>query len=181
MDVNEALRTRRSIKNFSATPVPREVLLELVDVASYSPSGVNKNPWRFVIITERNTLDHLSQTHPHCRWLALAQAGIALVVDPASTRYWLEDCCIAAYSMWLAATARGLGVAWGAMYQSDDATESERRQRLVREVLSIPDRIQVPMVMGVGYPQASPPERKRPDLEEIVCWERYAFGDSHNI
>ncbi len=51
----------------------------------------------------------------------------------------------------------------------------------MREVLSIPDSMQVPMVLGIGYPQASPPEKKRPDLEEIVHWERYALGDSYNI
>ena len=161
--------------------MPREALLELVDVARRSPSGVNKNPWRFVIITERNTLDNLSQAHPYCHWLSSAQAGIAIVADPASTQYWLEDCCIAAYSIWLAATAQGLGMSWGAMYQSDNAAESERRQGFVRKVLSIPDSMQVPMVLGIGYPQASPPEKKRPDLEEIVCWERYALGDSSTI
>ncbi len=177
MDVTEALYTRRSIKNFSTTPVPREALLALVDVARYSPSGNNKNSWRFVLITQREALDRLSQAQPYCRWFSSAQAGIALVTDPGSTRYWLEDCCVAAYSICLAAMVRGLGVAWGAMYQSDNDVESDRRQRLVREILSIPDKLLVPMVMGVGYPQASPPERKRPDLEEIICWERYTLGD----
>ena len=175
MDVIEALRTRRSTKGFSPTPVTPDALLELVDVARHSPSGANKNAWRFVIVTQRAALDRLSQAHPHCRWLATAQAGIALVVDPAATRYWLEDCCVAAYSIWLAAVGRGLGVAWAAMYQAGDPQESQRRQAHVREVLSIPEGLNVPVVMGVGYPQAVPPARKRPALEEIVCWEQYTL------
>lgn len=173
MDLIEALRTRRSTKNFSARPVSRESLLELVDIAHYSPSGGNKNPWRFVVVTKRETLGQLSQAHPNCRWLATAQAGIAIVVDPVSTRYWLEDSCIAAYSIWLAAIGRGLGVAWSALYQGDNAQESERRQAFVREVLCIPQKLNVPVVLGVGYPQITPAPRKLRTLEEILSWESY--------
>lgn len=178
MEIVEAIRTRRSIKNFSSTPLTREILLALVDTARYSPSGANKNPWRFVIITERKKLEQLSQTAPFCRWLASAQAGVALVVEPSSTRYWLEDCSVAAYALWLAATAQGLGVAWGALYQSDNPTESERRQHLVRTVLSVPERFLIPMVLGIGYPNVSPPERKLPNLETIIYWEQYTEGQA---
>lgn len=173
MDITEALRTRRSIKNFSDKPVPPQILSELVDTARYSPSGGNKNSWHFVIVTERKTLDHLSQAHPHCRWFSSAQAGIAIVVNPSSTRYWLEDTSVAAYSICLAAMAHGLGVAWAAMYQSDNAAESERRQQFVREVLSVPNGLSIPMVLGLGYPQSSPPLRKMPALEEIIHREHY--------
>ncbi len=105
MELTEVFHKRRSTRDFSTTPVPRETLLQLLDVARHSPSGTNKCPWRFVIVTERDTLRRLSQTHPHCRWLSSAKAGIAVVADPVITRYWLEDCCIVAYSIWLAATA----------------------------------------------------------------------------
>ena len=176
MDLIEALRTRRSTKSFSTTPVPSQMLSDLVDTASYSPSGANKNPWRFVLITERNTLDRLSKASPHCNWLASAQAGIAIAADPAYSRYWLEDCCVAAYSICLAAMAQGLGAAWAAIYQSDNAAESERREGLVREALSIPVGLRVPMLLGIGYAEKQPPPRQRPALEEIVHWERYATG-----
>ncbi len=178
MDVIEAIRTRRSTKSFSATPVPAQMLSDLVDAASYSPSGANKNPWRFVLITKHSTLERLSETQPYCRWLASAQAGIALVVDPSYSRYWLEDCCVAAYSIWLAATGLGLGVAWAAIYQSDNTEESERRQGFVREVLSVPDGLNIPIVLAIGYPQGPPPERKRPATEEIIHWERYTIKDA---
>ena len=173
MDINEALRTRRSIKNFSDKPVSVQILSELVDIARYSPSGANKNPWHFVIITERNTLDCLSEVHMYCRWFSKAQAGIAIVVDPASSRYWLEDCSIAAYTICLGAMTYGLGVGWAAMYQSDDAAESERRQQMVRELLAIPDTMNVPMVLAIGFPRARSAERKRAALEDIISWESY--------
>ena len=171
--VIEALRARRSCKDFLETPVPVETLSELVDIARYSPSGANKNTWRFIIITERQALDRLSETARTCAWLHSAQAAIAVIIDPASTRYWLEDCSVAAYSIWLAAEARGLGVAWAAMHQSDNPEESAKRQKAVRDVLCLPDALYTPMVLGLGYRKSPPPEKKRPALEEIVAWENY--------
>lgn len=174
MDLFEAIYMRRSIKGFSSEAVPRETLLELVDAARYSPSGSNKNPWQFVFVTQRDTIEKLSQVQPYCRWLNAAQAAIAIVVDPKATRYWLEDCSLAAQTIWLAGVGLGLGLAWAAMHQSDNPTESERRQSLVRGLLAIPDTLYVPIVLGVGYPGAAPPEKKRPELDGIVSWEKYS-------
>ncbi|MBI4216501.1 MAG: nitroreductase family protein [Chloroflexi bacterium] len=178
MDINEAIHTRRSIKSFTPTAVPRQTLLDLVDSARYAPSGGNKNAARFLLVTQREKLEKLGQAHPFCKWLATAPAAIAVVVDSKATRYWLEDTSVAAYALWLAATGKGLGVAWAAMHQSDNPAETEKRQQHVREALSIPQGLQVPMVLAVGYPQAVPGERKKPTLEEIVCWERYPAGST---
>lgn len=48
-------------------------------------------------------------------------------------------------------SCRWLGAAWAAMYQSENLEESARRQQFVRQILSIPDNLAVPMVLGVGY------------------------------
>ncbi len=171
--VIEALRARRSYKDFLDRPVPTDILSELVDIARYSPSGANKNTWRFIVITERQALDRLGETARTCSWLHSAQAAIAVIIDPASTRYWLEDCSVAAYSIWLAGEARGLGVAWAAMHQSDNIDESARRQKCVREILRLPDTLYIPMVLGLGYRKSPPAEKKRPELEDILAWETY--------
>jgi len=173
MGVIEALRARRSCKDYLDTPVPADILSELVDIARYSPSGANKNTWHFIIVTERQALNRLSEIGRTCSWLASAQAAIAVIVDPASTRYWLEDCSVAAYTIWMAAEARGLGAAWAAMHQSDNAEESTRRQKAVRDILHLPDQLYTPMVMGLGYRKSPPAEKKRPALEEIIAWETY--------
>lgn len=178
MEVVEAIRTRRSIKNYLTTPVSREVLQTLVDLARLSPSGANKNTWRFVAITQRDILERLGQAHPNCKWLSSAPAGIAIVIDPTATRYWLEDCSVAAYSIWLAATAQGLGAAWAAMYQSDNIAETEKRQQFVREALSIPDKFLMPMVLAIGYPESLPPSKPRPELNKIICWNHYTLSET---
>ncbi|MBI2853116.1 MAG: nitroreductase family protein [Chloroflexi bacterium] len=173
METIEVIRNRRSIKSYQPTPVPRETLQNLVDLARYSPSGANKNAWRFVVTTERDSLQRLSQIARTCSWLATAPAGIAIAADPAATRYWLEDTSVAAYLICLAAAAQGLGAAWAAKHQSDNPDESKRRQDMVRDILSIPGSLMVPMVLAIGYPETQPPPRTRPELTDILFWERY--------
>ncbi|MEK7353088.1 MAG: nitroreductase family protein [Chloroflexota bacterium] len=173
MELLQALQTRRSTKSFLAKPVTQETLTKLIDIARYSPSGANKNPWKFVVTTDKAKLTRLGEAHRACKWLASAPSAIAVVADPAVSKYWLEDSCVAAYSIWLAAMGFGVGAAWAAMYQSDTPEESERRQKYVREIFSIPDNLSVPMVMAVGYPDQPPAERKKMEAKDIISWERY--------
>lgn len=173
MEMIEALHTRRSIKSFTTAPVSREVLLEILDAARYSPSGANKNNWRFVVTTNREEIDKLSTVQPFSKWLGSAQAAIAIAGDPSLSRYWLEDCCLAAYSIYLSALAKGVGVAWSAIYQSDNPTEDERRQNLVREIAGIPAGLKAPIVLGLGYAQNQPAPRTMCKLEDVVFWDRY--------
>ena len=174
MEIIETIRNRRSIKEFTANKVSREALEGLVDLARFSPSGANKNSWRFIVTQDRQILEKLGETHSYCNWLKKAPAGIAVMIDPAATRYWLEDCSVAATTIWLAATGQGLGVAWAAMYHCDNADETARRQKNVREALSIPEAIMVPIVLAVGYPTSQPEAITRPQLTNIICWEKYS-------
>lgn len=178
MEAIELLRTRRSCKDFADTPVTKEDLLEIIEDARHSPSSGSKMPWRFVAVTERQTLDHLCEGCRTWKWLGTAPAAIIVVTDTSSTRYWLENCSIAAYSILLAATARGLGAVWGAVYQSDNTEESTRRQQYIREALSIPDNQSIPMLIALGYRKTAPPERTYPTLEDIVHWEHYTEENS---
>ncbi len=172
--VIDALLARRSCKDFLPAPVPREILNELIDIARYSPTGANRNAWRFIAVAERQTLNNMSQIARTCGWLASAQAAIVIIIDPIATQYWLEDSSVAAYQIWLAGEARGIGVAWAAMHQSNNPEEGARRQAAVRSLLNIPANFNVPMILGLGYRKSPPPERKRPNLDEIIAWERYA-------
>jgi hypothetical protein len=85
----------------------------------------------------------------------------------------LEDCCLAAYSIYLGALPKGVGVAWSAIYQSDNPAEDERRQNLVRELMGIPKGMKAPIVLGLGYPQSQPAPRTMTALEDTVFWEQY--------
>lgn len=173
MELSKVIKGRRSIKKYQAKPVSKEVALKLIEAASMAPTGANKQPWEFVLVTDKQKLSHLSKCHQYSAWLADAPLGIALVGDPERGKYWLEDCCCAAENLWLAATDMGLGVAWGAVFQNGDAAESERRESFVREALGIPKKFRVVALLGLGYPAEEPKIKEMRKFEEIVHWERF--------
>lgn len=173
MEIIEGLHARRSIKSYTTAPVSRETLLEILDAARYSPSGANRNNFRFVVTNNHEVIEKLSAIQQFSKWLSSAQTAIAVVGDPAISRYWLEDCCLAAYSIYLSALEKGIGVAWSAIYQSDNTAEDERRQSAVRELMGVPATMKAPIVLGLGYPQAQPGPRKMCELNDVVFWDKY--------
>lgn len=58
MDVKTAIRTRRSVRKYKTTPVPKEIVLELLEAANLAPSATNRQPWEFVVVS-RSYLDRL--------------------------------------------------------------------------------------------------------------------------
>jgi len=60
MEVKEAIRTRRSVRRYKSTPVPRETVERLLEAANLAPSATNRQPWEFVVV-HRSYLDQLDQ------------------------------------------------------------------------------------------------------------------------
>ncbi|MBI2953892.1 MAG: nitroreductase family protein [Chloroflexi bacterium] len=178
MDALSAIQNRRATKRFVTEPLPQDALQKLLEAAYDAPSGANRHPRQYVVVTAREDLDRLAGLHAYCTWFRSAQAALAVLGDSIKSRYWLEDCCVAAENVWLAATAIGLGVGWAAIYQSDDAQETARREDMVREILGVPGTLRVPLLLGVGYPAGAPPARKRPPLAAMVHWGRFGTADS---
>jgi nitroreductase len=173
MDALTAIRERRSIKRYKEEPLSRETLEKLLAAGYDAPTGANRHPREFIVVTGRAALQTLGEVHPYCAWLKGASAAIVIAADAAKGRYWLEDSCASAENMWIAATALGLGMAWSAIYQAGDAQETARREAVVRSLLEIPENLNVPIVLAVGIPDGEPAERKRPAIESIVHWGKY--------
>lgn len=51
MDIVEAIKTRKSIRNFKPDPVPKETLREILEIASRAPSAMNTQPWEFIVLS----------------------------------------------------------------------------------------------------------------------------------
>ncbi len=173
MDVSEAIQQRRSVKQYEQRPIPTDLLRQVVEAAYLAPTGGNRPSFEVLVVTDRDQLEQLGTTHGACRWLSNAAAGIALLGDPAASRYWAEDCSVAATLVWLRAVELGLGCAWAAMYQSDNPEESARREGFCRQVLGIPENLRVVAVMGLGFPAESPAPKVRRAYEDVVHWGSY--------
>ena len=173
MDVSQAISERCSVKQYEQRPIPMELLQQVVEAAYLAPTGANWPSREVLVVIDRDQLEQLGKAHGACQWLSGAAAGIALLGDPAVSRYWVEDCSVAATEVWLSAVELGLGCAWAAMYQSDNPEESTRREGFCRQVLGIPERLRVVAIMGLGFPAESPAPKARRPYDDVAHWGSY--------
>ncbi len=108
MDAIEAIRRRRSVRKYTGDPIPREHLEQIVDAGRLAATGNNRQPWDFIVVTDREMIDELKVAS---RWMEQAGAIVAVVMDPDS-RWWVEDGAAAVENMLIAATALGYGSCW---------------------------------------------------------------------
>jgi nitroreductase len=157
----EAIRKRRSVRDYTGEPIPPEDLLKIVDAGRLAASGNNAQPWDFVVITNREMIEKLKIAS---RWMERAGAIIAVVLDPSS-RWWLEDGSAAVENMLIAATALGYGSCWLEGYTLP-------REQEFKELLGIPDEKRLLTLVPLGVPTEWPTIEKK-TLEEVIHWETY--------
>jgi nitroreductase len=75
------LRSLRAIRQFRPDPIPEEVIADILEVARWSGSASNRQPWEFVVIRERATLAALAGLEGYAHHLAGAALGIVLVMS----------------------------------------------------------------------------------------------------
>ena len=161
MDALEAIRKRRSIRKYTGDPVPREDLEKIVDAGRLAASGHNKQPWDFIVVTEREMIEKLKVA---ARWMEKAGAIIAVVLDPSS-RWWLEDGSAAVENMLIASTALGYGSCW---VEGNTMPHEEEFKAL----LGVPEEKRLLILVPIGVPEKWPTPKKKP-LEQVLHWEKY--------
>jgi len=161
MEALEAIRKRRSVRKYTGDPIPRKDLETIVDAGRMAASGSNRQPWEFVVVTERAMIDKLKIAS---QWMEQAGAIIAVVLDPGS-RWWLEDGSAAIENMLIASTALGYGSCWLEGYTLP-------REDELKALLGIPDDKRLLSLVPIGVPVEWPTREKKP-LEEILYWEHY--------
>jgi nitroreductase len=163
------LRSLRAVRSFSPDPVPQEVVDDILEVARWSGSASNRQPWELVVIRDRETLGALARVEGYAGHLADAPLGIVLVM--AGERHTQEtyDEGRLAERIMLAAHAHGVGssVGWIVGGGGDAA----------REILGVPEGRVVRTAISLGYPDEAARRRRagqaRKPLSEIVHEERY--------
>ena len=161
MDAIEAIRKRRSVRDYTGDPIPREDLETIVDAGRMAATGYNAQPWDFIVVTNRGMINRLKVASP---WMEKAGAIIALVLDPLP-RFWLEDGSAAVENMLIAATALGYGSCWLEGYTLPLETE-------FKTLLNVPDEKRLLTLVPIGVPVEWPTQEKKP-LQEVIHWERY--------
>ena len=165
------LRGLRAVRHFRPDPVPEEALADILEVARWSGSAKNSQPWEFLVIRNRATLTALAALEGFVKHLAGAQMAIVLVMAGENEEAETYDEGRLSERIGLAAAAHGLGssIAWFA---------GEGRAA-AKQLLEIPEERLVRTAISVGYPDeaahgARPkPAQARKPLSELVHEERY--------
>jgi nitroreductase len=163
MQAIEALKTRRSIRTYTAQPVEREIIEEIVDCARLAPTAMNDQPWEFVVITEKAALASIPPMLGHAEYVG--NAAFAVIVLARETQYAVEDCCAATENLLIAAAAHGLGSCWVAGTQQAYAP-------VVAKAFGAPEDRKLIAIVSFGYPAESPVIEKRA-LAEVLHWEKF--------
>ena len=166
------LRTLRAVRSFRSDPVPQEVVDDVLQVARWSGSASNKQPWEILVVRERDTLRSLASLGGYAGHLAGAPLGIVLVMAGERAEQETYDEGRLAERIMLAAHAHGVGSSIGWLVGSG--------RDAAKELLGIPQEKVVRTAISLGYPhdesrrsRAGRGQARKP-LGEIIYQERYA-------
>ena len=164
MDALEAISRRRSIRKFTNDPVDEGSVRTLLAAAMSAPSANNQQPWRFVVVTDRETLVALTAVHPYSTPLKEAALAVLICGDTEklpSAGFWEQDCAAATENLLIAATALGLGSVWLGCHPRED------RVKGIQRVLGVPETVIPLALVAVGHPNEEKPKADRYDPEKV--------------
>ena len=169
MDFYHVIKTRRSIRSFSDKRIPDDVLARVLDAARIAPSGSNRQPWRFILVSDAELRQSLVPACHNQRFIAQAPLAIAACGydiefdrgDWMGKHSAIVDVTIAMDHLILAARAEGLGTCWIGSFSDEQ----------VKAVLRVPEDWHVVALTPLGYPQgeAFAETTDRKPLEEVIC------------
>lgn len=168
----EEVRKVRQARLYAPTPVPDDVLAQLLEVARWTGSSRNTQPWHFIVVTDKAQLRAISRLRAPINWVADAPLAIAIVLDGQNpeSEYYDEG----RVTERLLIAARLLGLGGGTAWFGDEAQEAEGKR-----ILGIPAERIARSVVAIGYPttlkdhrpNANIPGRK--PLTELVSHDRF--------
>ena len=164
----DAVVNRRSIRHYENRPAEPGLIDQLKEAVLRAPSSRNLRPWKFVFVSDSDTLQALSLSKP--QWatpVAEAPLAVAVCAEDHVSDCWIEDCSIAATILQLTATDLGLGSCWIQIRERtrEDGSPSEA---YVREVLGLGEGHRVLCLISLGYPA----EAKEPKPLDELLWGR---------
>jgi nitroreductase len=166
MNVTESIRTLLAIRNFADRPVSSETLHKILEAGQFTGSARNLQPWHFVVVQSKDTLQELGRLATTGPYVAQAPLAIAVVVE--DTSFGISDGSRAIQSMVLAAWEEGVGSNWVGFGGFEE----------IKKLLGIPRELNMLALLPFGYPAqaAGKGKKKRKPLSEIAYRER--FGQS---
>ena len=169
----ENIMTRTSVRSYTADTISSNDIETLLKAAMAAPTAGNKQPWRYVVVQNRATLDSIGANFGSMKMATLAPLAILVCGDVDATfpgdgrDYWIEDTSAAMENLLLAAHSIGLGAVWCGIYPMPD------RVAAFSEMFSLPENIKPMGIAMIGHPDGShtPKDKWNPDYVKYESWE----------
>jgi nitroreductase len=171
----EEIRRVRQARRYEPEPVPEEVLEQLLEVARWTGSSRNTQPWHFIVVTDKEQLRRIAEIRTPINWVADAPLAIAIVLDGANPSSEAYDEGRVTERLLIA--ARFLGLGGGTAWFGDEAQQAQGKA-----LLGVPDERSARSVVVIGYPTTTVDHRPNPatggrkPLAEVVSYERLGDG-----
>jgi len=169
MELEEAIKKRRSVRAYKAETVPEDKLKKALEAGRLAPSASNLQDWKFVVVKDAEKRKQLATAANEQSFVGEAPIIIvAISLNPerimsCGVPSYAMDLAIAVDHMTLAATDQGLGTCWiGAFSQKE-----------VKRILNIPEQYKVVTLLPLGFPADEPERKTRKSLEEVICYDTF--------
>ena len=159
--VLENIAERKSVRKYLNKSVEEDKIDAMGKAGMAAPSGMDRRPWEFVVVTDREALDSMAAKLPYAKMLTNAPLAIVVCGDTTRSSYWYLDCSAATQNVLLAAEALGLGAVWTAAYPYEDRID------VVRQNTGLPENIVPLCVIPIGYPDGPQKAKDKFDLQRV--------------
>lgn len=170
MNVMEAIRRKRAVRKYKDEPIPAETIEQILYAGRRAQSSKNSQPWHFVVVQNRDTLNALADMGDYTAHLRTAPLAIVILTPDPKNLYWVMfDAGQSASYMQLAALELGVGSCVTTLHRPDPS----------RELLGYPDNLYLTMLIAFGYPadpatlEAPPRTGGRKSTHELIHYERW--------
>lgn len=164
--IYNAIMTRSSVRSYTSQIVDDKTIEKLLRAGMAAPTAGNRQPWEFMVVTDRSTLDQFPAIIPGANMAAKAQLAIVVMGTPAKAlmpEYWVQDCSAATENILLAAHGMGLGAVWCGAYPNNE----KDRVGQMSQLLAIPDGTIALSIIVIGYPDSEPHVKDKWDTEKV--------------
>lgn len=165
-DILEQIRSRRSVREFGAEEVTDDMVDNLLEAARWAPSGLNNQPWKFVVVKDTGTIKEISCCTKYKNVVAGAPLLIAVYLDKGKMYNYVKDvqaigACI--QNMLLVAHDKGLGAVW--------IGEILNRAGEVDEILGAGEMFELMAVVAIGHPAPGKRTSSREPISKVTFQE----------
>lgn len=183
----DLIKNRRSIRKFQDKEVPLDVIKSMINDSIHAPSAGNEQPWKFIIVNNRDMINRISSECKKNFLERIAQnpadyakkyekmlgndafnifyhaPALVLILGESALKNLFVDCALAASYLMMSATSKGLGTCW-----VNFGTEIHAPR--LKEELGIPENHTIVAPIAIGFPEKIPaiPKRKEPQILRII-------------